>query len=75
MAGPKGSKYYNIYLDFSIYLKHREDGNPVLSEEHFELLLNIGELGSLAATAERMQISYRKAWDCFSNRSKRLDFH
>ena len=46
MAGPKGSKYYNINLDFSIFLKHREDGNPVLTEEHFELLVIIGELGS-----------------------------
>lgn len=74
MAGPKGSKYYNIYLDFSIYLKHREDGNPVLTEEHFELLLNIGELGSLAATAERMQISYRKAWGLLRQSEQTLGF-
>ncbi len=74
MAGPKGSKYYNIYLDFSIYLKHREDGNPVLTEEHFELLLNIGELGSLAATAERMQISYRKAWGLLQQSEQTLGF-
>ncbi|BDX38603.1 hypothetical protein CYCD_19580 [Tenuifilaceae bacterium CYCD] len=74
MAGPKGSKYYNIYLDFSIHLKHREDGNPVLTEEHFELLLNIGELGSLAATAERMQISYRKAWGLLRQSEQTLGF-
>ncbi len=74
MAGPKGSKYYNIYLDFSIYLKHREDGNPVLTEEHFELLLNIGELGSLVATAERMQISYRKAWGLLQQSEQTLGF-
>jgi molybdate transport system regulatory protein len=74
MAGPKGSKYYNIYLDFSIYLKNREDGNPVLTEEHFELLLNIGELGSLAATAERMQISYRKAWGLLRQSEQTLGF-
>jgi molybdate transport system regulatory protein len=74
MAGPKGSKYYNIYLDFSIYLKHREDGNPVLTEEHFELLLNIGELGSLVATAERMQISYRKAWGLLRQSEQTLGF-
>ncbi len=74
MAGPKGSKYYNIYLDFSIYLKHREDGNPVLTEEHFELLLNIGELGSLAATAERMEISYRKAWGLLRQSEQTLGF-
>ena len=49
MAGTKGSKYYDIFLDFAIFLKHKEDGNPVLTEEHFELLLNIAEVGSLGS--------------------------
>ncbi len=74
MAGPKGSKYYNINLDFSIFLKHREDGNPVLTEEHFELLVNIGEVGSLVATAERMKISYRKAWGLLRQSEQTLGF-
>ncbi|MGE0078886.1 MAG: winged helix-turn-helix domain-containing protein [Bacteroidales bacterium] len=74
MAGPKGSKYYNIYLDFSVFLKHREDGNPVLTAEHFELLMNIGELGSLVATAEKMKISYRKAWGLLHQSEQTLGF-
>ncbi len=74
MAGPKGSKYYDIFLDFSIFLKHKEDGHPILTEEHFELLLSIGELGSLAASAEKMKISYRKAWELVRQSEKTLGF-
>jgi len=74
MAGSKGSKYYDIFLDFSIFLKHKEDGHPILTEEHFELLLDIGELGSLAASAEKMKISYRKAWELVRQSEKTLGF-
>ena len=74
MAGSKGSKYYDIFLDFSIFLKHKEDNHPVLTEEHFELLLDISELGSLAASAEKMQISYRKAWELVRQSEKTLGF-
>lgn len=74
MAGPKGSKYYDIFLDFSIFLKHKEDNHPVLTEEHFELLLNIGELESLAASSEKMKISYRKAWELVRQSEKTLGF-
>jgi hypothetical protein len=28
MAGHKGSKYYDIFLDFSVFLKHKEGGIP-----------------------------------------------
>ena len=74
MAGSKGSKYYDIFLDFAIFLKHKDDGHPILTEEHFELLLNIGELGSLAASAEKMEISYRKAWELVRQSEKTLGF-
>lgn len=74
MAGSKGSKYYDIFLDFSIFLKNKNDGHPVLTEEHFELLLNIGEFGSLVASAEKMKISYRKAWELVRQSEKTLGF-
>lgn len=74
MAGPKGSKFYDISLDFSIFLKHREDGNPVLTEEHFDLLIKIGEYGSLVAAAEKMKISYRKAWGLLRQSEQTLGF-
>ena len=74
MAGPKGSKFYDIYLDFSIFLKHREDVNPVLTEEHFDLLIKIGEYGSLVAAAEKMKISYRKAWGLLRQSEQTLGF-
>jgi molybdate transport system regulatory protein len=74
MAGPKGSKYYDIFLDFAIYLKHNRDDHPVLTEEHFELLLYVGELGSLVASAEKMKVSYRKAWELVRQSEKTLGF-
>lgn len=74
MAGSKGSKYYDIFLDFSIYLKNIKDGHPILTEEHFELLLHISELGSLMASAEKMKISYRKAWGLVRESEKTLGF-
>jgi molybdate transport system regulatory protein len=72
MAGHKGSKYYDIFLDFSVFLKHKEGGHPVLTEEHFDLLLSIAELGSLMASAGRMGISYRKAWGLLRDSEKTL---
>jgi molybdate transport repressor ModE-like protein len=74
MAGSKGSKYYDVFLDFSIYLKHKEDDHPILTEEHFELMLLIGELSSIAASADKMGISYRKAWGLVRQSEKTLGF-
>ncbi|PKP10460.1 MAG: hypothetical protein CVU09_07380 [Bacteroidetes bacterium HGW-Bacteroidetes-4] len=61
MAGSKGSKYYNIFLDFSIKLDHKERGN-ILNAYKFDLLKQIQESGSLKAAADKLGVSYRKAW-------------
>ncbi len=44
----------------------------MLTEEHFDLLLSIAELGSLMASAGRMGISYRKAWGLLRDSEKTL---
>jgi len=61
MAGSLGSKYYDIFLNYSIHLNHQEKGE-LLGSLHFELLEKIHETGSIKESAEKINISYRKAW-------------
>jgi len=61
MAGPKGSKYYDIFLKQQIQLVTRED-DTIISEEGFRLLAEIKKEQSIVAAARNMRISYRKAW-------------
>lgn len=74
MAGPKGSKYYDVFLDYSIILRHRNTGEQILTQEQLCLLLNINELQSIAASAKKMNISYRKAWDILRRAESDLGF-
>jgi molybdate transport repressor ModE-like protein len=73
MAGSKGSKYYNIFLDFTIKLDHKERGN-VLNAYKFDLLKQIQETGSLKAAADNLGVSYRKAWGNVEEIEKALGF-
>jgi molybdate transport system regulatory protein len=61
MAGPKGSKYYDIFLKQQVQLVTREE-NIVINEEGFKLLTEIRKEQSIVAAARNMGISYRKAW-------------
>jgi len=61
MAGPKGSKYYDIFLKQQLQLVTRED-DTIISEEGFTLLAEIRKEQSIVAAARNMEISYRKAW-------------
>jgi molybdate transport repressor ModE-like protein len=61
MAGPKGSKYYDIFLKQQIQLVTRED-DTIISEEGFTLLAEIKKEQSIVAASRNMGISYRKAW-------------
>lgn len=74
MAGPKGSKYYDVYLDYSILLRHRSTNEPILTQEQLCLLLSIAELESIAASAKKMNISYRKAWELVRRAEEDLGF-
>jgi len=60
MAGPKGSKYYNIFLKQQIQLVSGDD--VIIHEEGFRLLREIEKEQSIVAASRNMGISYRKAW-------------
>jgi molybdate transport repressor ModE-like protein len=60
MAGPKGSKYYDIFLRHQVQLVTGED--TLISEEGFRLLLEIGKTQSIVSAAKNLGMSYRKAW-------------
>jgi molybdate transport system regulatory protein len=61
MAGPIGSKYYDIFLRHNVQLVTNED-DIVINEEGFRLLHEIEKEHSIVAAAKNMKISYRKAW-------------
>ncbi len=61
MAGPKGSKYYDIFLKQQLQLVTRED-DIIINEEGFNLLSEIHKEQSLVAASRNLGISYRKAW-------------
>lgn len=61
MAGPIGSKYYDIFLKQQLQLVTKDNEN-VIDEEGFTLLTEIKKEQSIVAAARRMGISYRKAW-------------
>lgn len=61
MAGSKGSKYYDIFLDYNVWLTSKED-RSTLDDEKMWMLKYISTEGSLTAAANKMKISYRKAW-------------
>lgn len=73
MAGPPGSKYYNIFLDYKISLTSK-DNFEVFDEERFTLLKQINDHGSLSAAAEAMVISYRKAWGLIHEAEESVGF-
>ena len=73
MAGPKGSKYYNIFLKFKVWLENT-DGEGILGDGKFELINQIDQLGSLKAAADKIGISYRKAWGNVKDAEERLGF-
>jgi molybdate transport system regulatory protein len=61
MAGPKGSKYYNVFLEYGVWLTHRETEGR-LDDKLVGLLRGIRDNGSLRSAADSMNLSYRKAW-------------
>jgi len=73
MAGPKGSKYYDIFLKFKVWLENT-DGESILGNGKFELIDYIDQLGSLKAAADKLGISYRKAWGMLKETEEKLGF-
>ncbi|HCC70090.1 MAG TPA: ModE family transcriptional regulator [Bacteroidales bacterium] len=73
MAGPKGSKYYDVFLKYHINLE-KVDNENILGCEGFGLLDAIRTTGSLASAAAEMNISYRKAWGIIKEVEDKLGF-
>ena len=73
MAGPPGSKYFDIFLDYQIGLVGKANVE-IFDEERFTLLLEIQKQGSLAAAADAMHISYRKAWGLLHDAEEAIGF-
>lgn len=61
MAGPRGSKYYDIFLRQQLQLVTK-DNDTVINEEGFRLLAEVKKEQSIVAAAKNLGISYRKAW-------------
>jgi molybdate transport system regulatory protein len=61
MAGPRGSKYYNKFLDYGVWLTNRETGGR-LDDSLIRLLDAVRRTGTIRSAAEEMGLSYRKAW-------------
>lgn len=72
MAGSKGSKYYNIFLNYNLWLENSETKQVIINAELFELLILIEKENSLMKAAEIMNISYRKAWGLVKQAEKEL---
>ncbi len=73
MAGRKGSKYYDIFLKYNVWLENIE-GKDIVGDGKFELLLAIEETKSLTLAAHKLNISYRKAWGSIREMEQRLGF-
>lgn len=55
-------KTQGLSLDPCIKLWVEKEGLIVLSDYRVQLLQHVAETGSLAQAAERMELSYRRAW-------------
>ncbi len=73
MAGSKGSKYYDTFLHYTVWLENRSTGR-VVDEQLFRLLKAVEESGSLTSAADSLDLSYRKAWGDLKKASELLGF-
>ena len=73
MAGPKGSKYYDIFLKQSIKLITNKD-DMIINEEGFRLLSEVSRENSIVAAARNLEMSYRKAWGLLREVENTLGF-
>ena len=65
--------YSNIHLHYKVWLSD-EMGENLLGDDKWLLLKGIEEHGSLKAAAEKLGISYRKAWGDINSSEKKLGF-
>jgi molybdate transport system regulatory protein len=73
MAGPRGSKYYDTFLHYTVWLENRSTGR-VVDEQLIRLLKAIEQTGSLTTAANSLDMSYRKAWGDLKKAAELLGF-
>jgi molybdate transport system regulatory protein len=73
MAGSKGDKYYNVFMDYRIWLKTIGD-KGIMGEGCIGLLNDIKLSGSLKQAADKQEMSYRKAWGIIRRSEEMLGF-
>ena len=74
MAGHKGQPYYDIFLRDEMWLE-TVGKDRILDGEGFTLLLDLGQTGSLTASARNLGMSYRKAWGLLRDVELHLGFN
>lgn len=73
MVQEKFTRYSNIRINFKIWMSSAE-GNEILDDEKWELLILINREASLVAAAAAAGVSYRKAWGDLKMAEKILGF-
>ncbi len=73
MAGSKGSKYYDVFLKYKVWLVTSSE-EEIIDDSDFMLLKRIDESGSLRAAAENQGVSYRNAWGTMKRAEEILQF-
>jgi molybdate transport system regulatory protein len=73
MAGSKGTKYYDVFLKYKIWLAHNE--TTILDEYLLCLLDEIEKSGSIMKASKELNVSYRKAWGDIKKAEEVLGFH
>lgn len=63
--------YSNIHLHYKVWLSD-EKGENLLGDDKWQLLKEIEREGSLKAAAEKLNISYRKAWGDIKSAEQKL---
>ncbi len=73
MAGSKGSKYFNVFLNYKFWL-NTKTGEEILGKSMLQILKDIETEGSIQAAADKNKVSYRKAWGDIKKAEEILNF-
>jgi molybdate transport repressor ModE-like protein len=73
MAGSKGSKYFDVFLNYQFWL-NTKTGEEILGKDILKILNDIEKEGSIQAAAEKNAVSYRKAWGDLKKAEEILKF-
>ena len=73
MASPVGSKYYDVFLEYEVWLTKR-GGDGRLDDQLVRLLSGIRQNGTIRSAADEIGLSYRKAWGDIRKAEKFIGF-